>query len=130
MVLSLSFITYRINRGMLKTYHFFCILQARFLIFLIFFKKLRFFNKLFLQKIFIVLFLFCFNFLESLFIIEQNKNESRKDSRIESAFYRFCLAAICFCGLKCRIGKNTLFDCYTKIVEFSKICQVYFQPYI
>ena len=130
MVLSLSFVTYRINRGMLRTYHVFCILQARFLIFLIFLKKLRFFNKLFLQKFFVVLFLFCFNFLESLFIIEQNKNESRKDSRIESAFYRFYLAAIRFCGLKCRIGKNTLFDCYTKIAEFSKICQVYFQPYI
>lgn len=130
MVLSLSFVTYRINRGMFRTYHFFYVLQARFLDFLIFLKKLRFFNKLFLQKFFVVLFLFCFNFLESLFIIEQNKNESRKDSRIESAFYQFCLAAIRFCGLKCRIGKNTLFDCYTKIAEFSKICQVCFQPYI
>lgn len=130
MVLSLSFITYRNNRGMLRTYHFFYILQARFLIFLIFFEKLRFFNKLFLQNFFVVLFLFCFNFLESLFIIERSKNESRKDSRIESAFYRFCLAAIRFFRLKCRIGKNTLLNCYTKIAEFSKICQVYFQPYI
>lgn len=94
MVLSLSFITYRNNRGMLRTYHFFFNLQARFSNFLIFFEKLRFFNKLFLQKFFIVLFLFYFNFLESLFIIEQKQNESRKDSRIESAFYRFYLAAI------------------------------------
>lgn len=70
----------------LKRTTFFLIYKPVFQIFFDFFEKLRFFNKLFLQKFFVVLFLFCFNFLESLFIIERNKNESRKDSRIESAF--------------------------------------------